>query len=58
MVSTHGEKNEEGYVNVASELGLSGTRDYSSYNQSWSRSRGYGRYGHNYPYDTYFGGTG
>lgn len=28
-------KNKEGYVNVADQLGLSGERDYSTYNQYW-----------------------
>ena len=36
--------NMEGYVNVASELGLSVHRDFSSYHPAWvSRQRGYGR---------------
>ncbi len=34
-ISKNGSVNEEGYVNVASELGLSGRRDYSSYHQPW-----------------------
>jgi hypothetical protein len=40
-------RSEEGYVNIASQLGLSGERDYSSYHQPWSRHQGYGgdRYG-------------
>lgn len=29
--------NDEGYVNVASQLGLSGSRDYSSYHAPWVR---------------------
>ncbi|KAF2468006.1 uncharacterized protein BDR25DRAFT_266475, partial [Lindgomyces ingoldianus] len=33
------ERNAEGYVNVASQLGLSGQRDYSSYHQPWVRQR-------------------
>ncbi|KAI9849236.1 MAG: hypothetical protein M1837_004695 [Sclerophora amabilis] len=33
------EKNQEGYVNMASELGLSGHRDYSSYHQRWVKGR-------------------
>jgi hypothetical protein len=41
-ISKMGERNEEGYVNVASELGLSGQRDYSSYHQPWVRDRIYG----------------
>lgn len=32
--------NAEGYMNVASQLGLSGERDYSSYHQPWVRSQG------------------
>lgn len=32
-------KNNEGYVNVASQLGLSGRRDYSSYNAFWMRQQ-------------------
>lgn len=36
-ISTEGILNEEGYVNVADELGLSGQRDYSSYHQYWVR---------------------
>jgi hypothetical protein len=31
-------RNEDGYVNIAGELGLSGERDYSSYHQFWVRS--------------------
>ncbi|GAB7359076.1 hypothetical protein MBLNU230_g5148t1 [Neophaeotheca triangularis] len=34
-VVRNGRKNAEGYVNVASQLGLSGDRDYSTYNQWW-----------------------
>lgn len=33
------ERNEEGYVNIAGELGLSGERDYSTYNRFWMRGR-------------------
>ncbi|KAI9712634.1 MAG: hypothetical protein M1812_006814 [Candelaria pacifica] len=36
-ISTEGILNEEGYVNVADQLGLSGRRDYSSYHQHWVR---------------------
>lgn len=36
-ISKQGMVNEEGYVNVASELGLSGVRDHSSYHQPWVR---------------------
>ncbi|OJD35079.1 ring finger domain protein [Diplodia corticola] len=32
-----GEKNHEGYVNVASQLGLDGERDYSTYHPFWVR---------------------
>ncbi len=31
--------NEEGYVNVADELGLSGERDYSTYHPFWVRQQ-------------------
>ncbi|KAI4641084.1 hypothetical protein J4E93_007962 [Alternaria ventricosa] len=31
------ERNEDGYVNVAGQLGLSGERDYSTYHQYWVR---------------------
>lgn len=44
-ISKHGHKNEDGYVNVASELGLSGRRDYSTYHQPWVQSQRYSRYG-------------
>ncbi|OAL48702.1 hypothetical protein IQ07DRAFT_588804 [Pyrenochaeta sp. DS3sAY3a] len=48
-------RNEDGYVNVASQLGLSGERDYSSYHQFWVRrhlgsGRG-GSRGRRYDYD-------
>jgi hypothetical protein len=37
------ERNEDGYVNVAGQLGLSGERDMSSYHQFWVRRQfGYG----------------
>jgi hypothetical protein len=32
-------RNAEGYVNVASQLGLSGRRDYSTYNSFWVRGQ-------------------
>ena len=38
-VARHGKKNAEGYVNVASQLGLSGRRDYSSYHSYWVRNQ-------------------
>jgi len=38
-VKRKGEINDEGYVNIATELGLSGTRDYSTYHQPWVRQR-------------------
>jgi len=38
-----GEVNEEGYVNVARELGLSAERDYSTYHRPWAR-RHFGYY--------------
>lgn len=34
LSATHG---RDGYLNVASQLGLSGLRDYSSYHQPWVR---------------------
>jgi hypothetical protein len=40
-----GRMNEEGYVNVASQLGLSGVRDYSTYHRPWvERQFGYDYY--------------
>ncbi|KAF2764075.1 hypothetical protein EJ03DRAFT_332185, partial [Teratosphaeria nubilosa] len=36
-VAKIGPVNEEGYVNVADQLGLSGRRDYSSYHSYWVR---------------------
>jgi hypothetical protein len=45
-------RNEDGYLNVASQLGLSGQRDYSSYHRPWAnRSRGYGYGGSRRGYD-------
>lgn len=38
-VAKSGRKNAEGYVNVASQLGLSGRRDHSAYNSFWVRGR-------------------
>lgn len=38
-VGAAGPKNDEGYVNVAGQLGLSGRRDYSTYNSFWMRQR-------------------
>lgn len=38
-VAKSGAKNAEGYVNVASQLGLSGRRDYSTYNSFWVRGQ-------------------
>jgi hypothetical protein len=40
-ISLQGPKNKEGYVNVASELGLSGVRDHSSY---WGSFDDYGEF--------------
>ncbi|KAK5126349.1 hypothetical protein LTR85_010585 [Meristemomyces frigidus] len=37
QVAKSGPKSEEGYVNVASQLGLSGRRDYSTYHSHWVR---------------------
>ncbi|PBP21713.1 RING finger domain protein (Znf1) [Diplocarpon rosae] len=34
-ISKHGQLSQEGYVNISSELGLSGERDISSYHQFW-----------------------
>ena len=45
-VARSGKINDEGYVNVASQLGLSGRRDYSGYHQHWVRRQ--------FGYDTYF----
>lgn len=42
-VKERGKVNQEGYVNVARELGLSGERDVSSYHRPWVR-RNYGYY--------------
>ncbi|KAI6790223.1 hypothetical protein KC363_g5414 [Hortaea werneckii] len=36
-VMKEGPRNAEGYVNVATQLGLSGRRDYSSYHSYWVR---------------------
>lgn len=35
LVASSGERNAEGYINVASQLGMSGRRDYSTYNPYW-----------------------
>lgn len=44
-IAKMGKKNTEGYVNVASQLGLSGQRDYSSYHRPWvQRQFGYDYY--------------
>jgi hypothetical protein len=43
-VAKDGVRNAEGYVNVASKLGLSGRRDYSSYPSYWVH--GQARRGH------------
>ncbi|KAK3713757.1 hypothetical protein LTR37_008243 [Vermiconidia calcicola] len=41
-VAKTGKVNEDGYVNVASQLGISGTRDYSTYHPHWvQRQFGY-----------------
>jgi hypothetical protein len=39
QVAKNGRKNADGYVNVASQLGLSGRRDYSTYNSYWVRGQ-------------------
>ncbi|GME63194.1 ring finger domain protein [Neofusicoccum parvum] len=36
-IAKAGTKNADGYVNVASQLGLSGERDYSTYHSFWVR---------------------
>lgn len=36
-----GKVNEEGYVNVASQFGLTGERDTSSYYPYWARRMGF-----------------
>ncbi|RDL37802.1 Uncharacterized protein BP5553_05235 [Venustampulla echinocandica] len=47
-ISKGGRINDEGYVNVAGELGLSGHRDMSTYHPYWvQRVHGGGRYGRN-----------
>ncbi|MCJ1279736.1 hypothetical protein MMC21_007560 [Puttea exsequens] len=43
-VKSAGIMNGEGYVNVAEELGLSGSRDYSTYHQHWVRRQGFEYY--------------
>ncbi|KAL1797512.1 hypothetical protein ACET3X_004118 [Alternaria dauci] len=46
------ERNEDGYVNVAAQLGLSGERDYSTYHQYWVRQHlGQGRRRGYYDYE-------
>ncbi|KNG52339.1 RING finger domain containing protein (Znf1) [Stemphylium lycopersici] len=51
------ERNEDGYVNVAGRLGLSGERDYSTYHPYWVRNHlgsvGRRRGGYNYDDDYY-----
>ncbi|KAF1849902.1 uncharacterized protein K460DRAFT_360749 [Cucurbitaria berberidis CBS 394.84] len=52
------ERNEDGYANVAGQLGLSGQRDYSTYHQFWVRQHlGHGgsgrRRGGSESYDDY-----
>ncbi|CAK3794974.1 hypothetical protein AC579_8820 [Lecanosticta acicola] len=44
-VAKSGAVNAEGYVNVAGQLGLSGQRDHSTYNEYWVRRQGYDSYG-------------
>ena len=38
-INKNGKKNAEGYVNVASQLGISGQRDMSTYHQPWVQRR-------------------
>ena len=40
IAAGRGKRNEEGYVNVAAQLGLSGERDYSSYHPFWLGTAG------------------
>ncbi|KAF1921721.1 hypothetical protein BDU57DRAFT_510668 [Ampelomyces quisqualis] len=47
------ERNEDGYFNVAGQLGLSGERDYSIYHQFWVR-RHLGHGGRRGDYDDYY----
>lgn len=49
MIAKSGKKNAEGYVNVGSQLGLSGRRDTSTYYRSRSRSNYYNEF--DYPGD-------
>ncbi|KAF2848974.1 hypothetical protein T440DRAFT_142895 [Plenodomus tracheiphilus IPT5] len=47
--------NEDGYVNVAGQLGLDGERDYSTYHQFWVRRHlGHGARGRRRQYEDYF----
>jgi hypothetical protein len=39
-MAQNGRPNEEGYVNLANVLGISGARDYSTYNSYWNYKRG------------------
>lgn len=39
QVASTGKRNAEGYVNVASQVGLSGRRDYSTYHSHWVRQQ-------------------
>lgn len=47
-VAMGGNRNREGYVNIARQLGLSGRRDYSTFNEYWVRvqrgGEGFGDY--------------
>lgn len=49
-ISKSGKVNQEGYVNVAGELGLSGQRDMRSYHPYWVR-RGFGAGYGDYDYE-------
>ncbi|TVY80483.1 hypothetical protein LSUE1_G004461 [Lachnellula suecica] len=40
-----GKMSEDGYVNVADDLGISGERDMSTYHPHWVARQGYGGYG-------------
>ncbi|KAL2837669.1 hypothetical protein BJX68DRAFT_272964 [Aspergillus pseudodeflectus] len=56
QLRTQGQVGEDGYINVASQMGMSGERDYSTYHQHWvrrqfSRSGWRNSYAYNYDED-------
>ncbi|KAL2836250.1 hypothetical protein BJY01DRAFT_59621 [Aspergillus pseudoustus] len=58
QLRTQGQVGEDGYINVASQMGLSGERDYSTYHQHWvrrqfSRSGWRSRYASDYEDEAY-----